>query len=229
MTRDNSLSLTMQAYNTLKERIMMLQLRPGELILVQPLAKDLGISRTPVREALVRLEREGFIEEAEGKKFKVSEITIKSILEIHEIRELIELHAVAKAADSCNARQLQKLKQLAMRMENSFKNNDNAEFFRTDMDFHAQILAVSDNTTLEQLMMQLNEKIQRIRHLTTYVYRRLEDTIVEHNAILSSIEDRNPDAAQQAMKRHLDNVKKGVVKLFDEGAMNLFVGVSLNP
>jgi len=227
MKQNSSLSLTMQAYNNLKEKIMRLQLRPGELLLVQPLAKELGISRTPVREAMIRLEREGFVEEADGKKFKVTEITLKSILEIHEIRELIELHAVAKAAVNRSQDQMNLLMKSAANMEGSLKKSDHVAFFETDMDFHAQIIHISDNKTLESLMHQLNEKIQRIRHLTTYVHRRIENTVGEHAAILSAIENQDAEAAQKAMKNHLDNVKQGVIHLFQNGAMNYFGGVSL--
>ena len=227
MKQNSSLSLTMQAYNNLKEKIMRLQLRPGELLLVQPLAKELGISRTPVREAMIRLEREGFVEEADGKKFKVTEITLKSILEIHEIRELIELHTVAKAAVNRSQDQLDRLKESATSMKGSFKKSDHVAFFETDMDFHAQIIHICDNKTLESLMHQLNEKIQRIRHLTTYVHRRIENTVGEHAAILSAIENQDAEAAQKAMKNHLDNVKQGVIHLFQNGAMNYFGGVSL--
>lgn len=228
MKPNSTLSLTMQAYNNLKEKIMRLQLRPGELLLVQPLAKELGISRTPVREAMIRLEREGFVEEAEGKKFKVTEITLKSILEIHEIRELIELHTAAKAAVHRSQNQMNRLKDLAADMEQSLNKSDHVAFFQTDMDFHSQIIHIGNNKTLESLMHQLNEKIQRIRHLTTYVHRRIEDTVGEHAAILSAIDAQNPDAARKTMKNHLDNVKQGVIHLFQNGAMNYFGGVNLD-
>lgn len=227
MNQNTSKSLTTQAYHTLKDRIMRWQLRPGELLLVQPLAKELGISRTPVREAMVRLEQEGFVEEAEGKKFRVAEINLKSILEIHEIRELIELHTAAKAAASRDDRHLAELKRLIAEMEGAMQAMDHAAFFEADMAFHARIIHLGDNETLEALMFQLNEKIQRIRHMTTYVSRRVEDTIGEHNAILEAIRDGDSGAARRAMKRHLDEVRKGVVLLFENGTMNVFGGIRL--
>ena len=227
MKQNSTLSLTMQAYNKLKGKIVRLQLRPGELLLVQPLAKELGISRTPVREAMIRLEREGFVEEAEGKKFKVTEITLKSILEIHEIRELIELHTVAKAAVHRSQEQMDRLQELAASMERALNKSDHVAFFQTDMDFHSQIIHIGNNKTLESLMHQLNEKIQRIRHLTTYVHKRIEDTVGEHAAILSAIGNQDAEAAQKTMKNHLGNVKQGVIHLFQNGAMNYFGGVNL--
>lgn len=225
MKQNASQSLTTQAYNTLKERIMRWELRPGELLLVQPLAKELGISRTPVREAMVRLQQEGFVEEAEGKKFRVAQVKLKSILEIHEIRELIELHAVSRAAESRANGQRKELDRLAGRMEKAMREGDHAAFFEADMAFHARIIQMSGNETLEALMAQLNEKIQRIRHMTTYVTRRVEDTIGEHQAILDAVRGGDPEAARSAMKYHLDKVREGVVQLFENGAMHFFGGI----
>ncbi len=227
MKTNASVSLTKQAYQTLKERIMRLQLRPGELLMVQPLAKDMGLSRTPVREALIRLERDGFVEEAEGKKFRVSELSLTDIIEIHEIRELIELHTVRNAALNCGADQLTELSVFTALMEEAVAKNDHIAFFQQDMAFHARLVNYCGNQTLENLVFQLNEKIQRIRHLTTFVYHRLEDTIGEHEAIVNSIEKGDSERAAQAMKYHLDQVRNGVIKLFEDGTMNFFGGVNL--
>jgi DNA-binding GntR family transcriptional regulator len=225
MSKNSALPLSSQAYEILKERIMNLHLRPGELLLVQPLSKDLGMSRTPVREALIRLEREGFINEAEGKKFRVTEVTVKSILEIHEVRELIELHTVSKAATKCSPSQLRKLQKLTKEMKNALIVQNHIKFFQLDMDFHALLISIADNKTLENLMFHLNEKVQRIRHLTTYVYQRLEHTIDEHNAILKGVETKDPSTAQKAMQLHLDQVKDGLVKLFEDQTMSFLGGV----
>jgi len=206
---------------------MSLQLRPGELLMVQSLSKEMGISRTPVREALIRLERDGFIEEADGKKFRVSELTLTDIIEIHEIREMIEVHTVRAVAANCSEKQITPLKELTKMMNQAVEKKDHIAFFQADMAFHAQLVNYCNNKTLENLVAQLNEKIQRIRHLTTFVYRRLEDTIGEHDNILAAITKHDPDAAEHAMRYHLDKVKQGVINLFEDGTMNFFGGVNL--
>ena len=226
MHGESSVSLTKKAYEILKERIMRLQLRPGELLMVQPLSKELGFSRTPVREALIRLERDGFVEEAEGKKFRVSELTLTDIMEIHEIREMIELHAVRTVAEKRNQAWLDTPAGYTGSMKASAAAGDHMSFFQADMAFHRQIIIYCGNRTLENLVAQLNAKIQRIRHLTTLVYHRLEDTLDEHDAILASIEKHDPDAAARAMKHHLDQVKNGVAKLFADGTIDFFGGAS---
>jgi len=226
MTRDPSLSFTKQAYEILKERIMRLQLRPGELLMVQPLSRELGFSRTPVREALIRLESDGFVEEADGKKFRVSELTLQDIMEIHEIREMIELHAVRRVARNRTPEWIDTLSACAASMKDSAAAKDHVAFFKMDMAFHGLLIDYCSNRTLQNLVAQLNEKIQRIRHLTTFVYHRLEDTLDEHDAILDSIKEGDPDAAARAMKYHLDQVKDGVIKLFEDGTIGFFGGAS---
>lgn len=203
---------------------MRLHLRPGELLMVQALAKEMGLSRTPVREALIGLEREGFVKESDGKKFRVSELSLTDVMEIHEVRELIELHSISKVASTCTKEQVEELSTLVKEMEAAFLDNDHISFFQKDMDFHARIVHFGNNGTLETLMIQLGEKIQRIRHLTPFVYRLLEDPIGEHKDILSSIKRHDPEGAGQAMKYHLDRVKNGVKKLFQNDTISFMGG-----
>jgi len=216
MTESSALPLTLKAYYQLKRRIIDLRFRPGEILMVQSLANEQGISRTPVREALVRLQQEGFVEEAEGKKFKVSEITLKSILELHEIRELMEGHAVKRVAKNRTRAQVDELRELTKRMEQALGVRDPDLFFEADLEFHAKLIRFCGNRALQDLAVQLTEKIQRVRFLTLYVHRRLEETIDEHSKILDGIEAQDPRSAQKALSAHLQNVKKGVEKLFAE-------------
>lgn len=220
MTRKPDLPLTLQAYYVLKKRIMDLHLRPGEMLLVQPLAVELGISRTPVREALVRLLQEGFVEEAEGKKFRVSALTLENVLEIHELRELIEGHAVQKVARGRSEAQIRELRKLLRQMTQALKAKDHDAFFAGDLEFHNRIISFCGNQTLKDLMAHLNEKIQRIRYLTLYIHQRLEETIDEHDQVLEGIVRRDPEGAFRSLHLHLENVRKGVEQLFADSGIN---------
>lgn len=216
MNNEKNVPLTLQAYNTLKKRIMDLQLRPGEILLVQTLAKELGISRTPVREAVVRLEREGFVVAAEGKKFKVSALTMKGVLEVHEIRMLMELHAVRHVAMSSTKKQVAELNATIKRMKKSLVNKSHDEFFESDLAFHKKIIQFHGNETLSQLMDQINDKIQRIRYMTIFIDNRLEVTGDEHQDVVMSIADHDPDMAEQKLAIHLNKVKDGLASLFEK-------------
>lgn len=222
MTQKTHMPLTLKAYLTLKKWIVDLKLRPGEILVVQPLAKQLGLSRTPVREALVRLQQEGLVTEAEGKKFRVAEITLEGVLEICEIRQLMEGHAIRIVARRRSAEQLAELRRLAGDMESALATKDHHRFFEGDLEFHARLISYCGNQTLEELMSHLVEKIQRIRYLALYVGNRLEETIVEHNRIVDAVERQDPEAACRAVELHLTEVKQGLEAIFADRRMNLF-------
>jgi len=210
--------LPLQAYNLLKKRIIGLQLRPKEILMIQTLAKELGISRTPVREAVVRLEREGLVEAAEGKKFKVSALTMQGVLEIHEIRKLMEIHAVRNVAKFSTKKQIAGLNATISSMKKSLVTKSHDNFCKFDLAFHEKIILLNGNKTLEHMMNQINDKIQRIRYLTTYyIENRLgEEAVREHRDVLTAIEAHDPDRAEQKMAFHLDKVGDGFAIIFEK-------------
>ena len=200
---------------------MDLQLRPGEILMVQSLAKELGLSRTPVREALVRLAQEGLVVETEGKKFKVAELTLVNAMEIHEIRQVMEKHAARKVALNRTDAQLNSLKTLAGRIEAALSRNDYHGFYANDLEFHDRILRFSGNQTLVDMMSGLGEKIQRLRHLTSFAAWRLEETIQEHADILAAIEAQSPVDAEMAMEAHLGRVGQTTKMVFSTPGLEL--------
>ena len=205
--------LTQKAYKIIKEKIIHLQLRPGELLMVQQLAKNLDISRTPVREALVTLTHEGLVAEAEGRKFKVTEVTITSINEIFSIREALECHAIREVIDSYTKEDLDEARAIIEKMKVALQNKEFDLFFSLDNEFHYTYLNKYNNSLLNKMMVQIDDKIQRIRYFTYYINQRLAMTIMEHEEILRGIEQANVDIAQNGLKIHLDNVKNGMQEL----------------
>lgn len=228
MNNKKDIPLTLQAYHILKEKIMHLQMRPGEILMVQTLAKELGISRTPVREAVVRLEREGLVEAAEGKKFKVSTLTMKKVLEIHEIRKLMELHAVRQVAIKATNNQTAQLNSTIKRMKKALRSKSHDLYFESDLAFHDKIILFHGNETLGQLMNQVNEKMQRIRYLTTYIDNRLEKTVEEHQDVITAIQEHNPDKAEEKMAFHLEKVKDGLATFLEKQNSSFMAGMLLN-
>jgi len=205
--------LTKKAYETIKEMIIHLQLRPGELLMVQQLATKLEISRTPVREALIALMREGLVEEADGRKFKVSEVTITSINEIFSIREALEGHAIQEVICDYSKEDLNNSKRIIAEMKKSLLNQNFDLFFSLDNEFHYSFIKKYNNSLLTTIMEQVNDKIQRVRYFTYYINHRLEMTIKEHEDILKGVEQANADIARNALKIHLKNVKDGMQHL----------------
>ncbi|MDA8133189.1 MAG: GntR family transcriptional regulator [Desulfobacteraceae bacterium] len=220
--------LTLQAYNILKEKIMLLQFRPGEILIVQALSKELGISRTPIREAVVRLEREGFVEATEGKKFKVSVLTMQKVLEIHEIRKLMEQHAVRNVAMTATKKQVSELNSTIKHMEKALSSKSYDNYFKYDLVFHDRIIQYHGNETLGQLMGQVNGKMQRIRYLTTLIGDRLEKTLIEHQDIINAIQEHNPEKAVDKMALHLEKVKDGLASFFEKHESTFMARMFIN-
>jgi DNA-binding GntR family transcriptional regulator len=192
-----------------------MQLRPGEVIMVQPLAQELGLSRTPVREALVRLHEDGLLENANGNKFKVSEIDLSKIIEIYDMREVLEGYAVRQLASNHLEEQIQDLASICNAMDKAYQESNIKAFFELDSDFHAKIIDFTKNTTLQELTSLIVDRTQRIRFLSWYVPKTLEETIDEHQKIVAQIQEKNPDGAAMALSYHLGKVKSGIRKLFE--------------
>lgn len=216
-------ALTSEAYHTIKKQIIDLHLRPGELILVQQLAKKLDISRTPVREALVRLKQEGLVQSAEGRKFKVAEFTLDTVMEIYEIRSALESLAVAGVTSTIKPGQIQKLSDILQTMKAALEKNDDDLFFDSDLYFHNYIIELYGNKTIEAMLKQLNDKLQRVRYLTKYIDGRVENTIDEHTRILEHIRKKDAEAAKNAYKDHLNKVKTGIEELFKDSSKRFLI------
>jgi len=113
-------------------------------------------------------------------------------------------------------KQVSELKKTISRMQHALKKQSHDDFFEADLTFHEKIVFFHGNETLGQLMNQLNDKIQRIRYLTTYIDKRLEETIGEHQDVVSAIEENNPEKAEQKLAYHLTKVKDGLAALFEK-------------
>ncbi len=222
MIENNKVPLTTEAYDTIKHQIIDLHLRPGEIIMVQQLSRKLGISRTPVREALVRLKNEGLVESAEGRKFKVCELTLDTIIEIYDIRECLESLAIGRVSEIVTKTQMNHLKNILAKMKVALENKNYDSFFEQDSNFHNYIIEACGNKILKTLMKQLNDKVQRIRYLTVNINKRPEDSVVEHTQILECLKNNDGEGAKNVLQKHLSNVKEGLKAMFEDTNKNFF-------
>ena len=213
--------LTVGAFNTIKKMIIDLEFRPGEILMVQSLAQQLGISRTPVREALVRLVSESLVEHADGRKFKVSAITLDSIREIYDIREALECYSIADVAGKISLQQLDSLRSFIESMKSALAAGENDKFMTLDLRFHGELLAIHGNKSMLRITEQMNDRVQRIRYLTISIKGRLEHTIEEHQAILECLQKKDSAGARAALKRHISKARMDLEHLFSEGGMRL--------
>jgi DNA-binding GntR family transcriptional regulator len=209
-------SLTSEAYKTIKKKIIDLHLRPGEILIVQQLAMVLNISRTPVREALVRLAEEGLLDYADGRKFKVSELPLNTIIEIYEVRQALECFALGGFINKATQEHIYILEKKLELMKTAILANNYELFYEEDMEFHNLFLEISGNKTLQALLTNLSTNLQRIRYLTKNINKRLQNTIIEHENIIDSIKNSNVSKSKEYLFIHLENAKQDLIKMYQE-------------
>jgi DNA-binding GntR family transcriptional regulator len=207
------INLTEEIYRIVKEDILSHKLKSGEKINIDLLARSLEVSNIPIREALSRLQSEGYLYVIPFKGMFVNLMTLKDLNELFEIRLHLEPLAVEKAAliipDDKLAR-LQETMNSLQTNQSSRSTNGFVTITEMNMSIHGTILAYCENTNLQNLVKGYIEQIQRY---LTFIQLILDiDTTnvewSEHNAILQKLMQRDPKGASEAMSKHIQNSQK---------------------
>ena len=184
-------------FNTLRQAILRGELKPGERLMEIQLANKLGVSRTPIREAIRKLELEGLVLMIPRKGAEVAEITEKNMRDVLEVRKALEELAVQLACD--------KMKKAAEDFKKILKSKDITEIAEADVRFHDIIYMATDNQKLIQLLNNLREQMYRYR----VEYLKREEAhpqlIAEHAEIIEYISKGEKKAATDIMCKHIDN------------------------
>lgn len=193
------------AYQQIKKQIIVGELAPESPIVEEHLAKDLSISRTPLREALQRLEIEDLVLRKRNGRLKVAPITIQEVEEIFTIRSLLEGIVVKEAAKNSKKEDIKQLKRTMKWFKEAISSGDFEEIIYFGGQFHAHIYEMSGNKTAVKLLYQLNDHILRYRRFVPKEITEQHNSLKEHKKILTFLEQRNPKKAQEAMKKHIMN------------------------
>ena len=193
-------------YEEIKQRIIDGTLTPGLPINENEFAQDLNVSKTPVREALRQLEREGLVENIPGRGSAVTHITFQDIREVFEIREIIECGAVKRAALICDANEVHKKKK-ALEQFFAQRTELNGLVWGPEEDVHHFLIRCLGNKKLTETYLGLLDHIKRIRfHFgRQFTRQRIDELVTEHIAILDALTDGDGDRAEQAVQNHLHN------------------------
>jgi DNA-binding GntR family transcriptional regulator len=197
-------TLSEQVAEKLKARILSVALEPGVRLLTDVLAEELGVSRTPVREGLRELVKEGLVT-YDGKRYAVKTFSRKDAEEVLSIRRALEVLAAQQAAGNITDTQLQKLRSLQSQSEEKLNIGDIQSLVDIDFRFHEVIADASLNSRLRMLTSGLREQIF-LSHRWSFDPQQLEQTLTEHRHILQALFDRDPERAGLAMGEHLDRV-----------------------
>lgn len=201
-------SLEKLAYDSIKAAILSFQLMPEENLVETDLARQLGISKTPVRDALSRLEQEGFVEKIPYKGYTVTGISQQAVIEIFEIRATLEGLSARQATPNFTDQDLEIARDLVFRHNEAARQGDTQTASELNKQFHALILSKAKNSWLRQILGNLEDHLSRYRLLSNFQAGRLEKSAEEHDAILRAIVSRQPDKAEQAVRSHLLSVAK---------------------
>ncbi|MEM1136253.1 MAG: GntR family transcriptional regulator [Bacteroidota bacterium] len=204
-----------QAYKKVRGMILSKRLQPGQKIVQDKLAEELGISRTPLRSALQMLEAEYLIEAAPRKGVRVKAFTNQEIIEIYDCRIALEGTAIRLFTQRATSSDIQKLNKLFDPFQNNTNKIDSVLYQKADSQFHNTIIKKCGNGFLTKLFQQGNLLV--CIELIGLV-RPAKETLPEHIAIISAVEERNVDLAERLSKDHLDKSKQLIIrKVKDEG------------
>ncbi len=197
-----------RVYDSLRRRIIDGELVPGFPVKEADLAQELLVSKTPVREALRQLERDGLIESIPRRGSTVAHITPQSIREVFEIREIIEAGVAKRAAVlRGNEELLRKLEETRQILADTEAADAYVHDWEASDDVHVLIVRELGNTSLLEIYLGLLDRIRRIRtyYGHRFTQRRLREIASEHADILEAMVSGDPERAEQAVERHLRN------------------------
>jgi DNA-binding GntR family transcriptional regulator len=201
-----------QAYQELKRIILERQIPPGGKLNEGDLAKALGISRTPIREAINRLEKEGLVKIIPQRGAFVVQFTEKDIYELFLIRENLEGLAAYLAATNMSEKDLAKLESAVVGFSEPFDEKEIRRYAREDFKFHQAVVQFSEAQRLINLISTLHDYIRIFRLTTVGVSGRMKTSLDEHQELLEAFRRRKPEEAERKMRDHIRHVRDGVME-----------------
>ena len=214
---DEYLPLRDVVFNTLRQAILKGELKPGERLMEIQLANKLGVSRTPVREAIRKLELEGLVLMIPRKGAEVAEITRQDMEDVLEVRTALEELAVKDACDHITDAQLSELKKASNEFKKALlEGKDLVTCADADMHFHDVILSATNNRRLIQMLNTLSEQMYRYRMEYLKDERTHKTLIEEHDAIRRALKKHDKVKAGAAIRVHIDNQKRSILESLTE-------------
>ena len=189
---------------TLRDAIRKGILKPGERLMEIQLAEELGVSRTPVREAIRKLELEGYVIMMPRRGTYVANLSIRDVNEVFEIRTSLDSLASGLAAERITDDELERLQRLLVIIGGYVEANDMDKIVETDTEFHDLLYQASRNTRLVGIIFNLREQLTRFRTTSMSFPGRLKATLEEHRRIVEAIAQGDVKEAQQAAEDHME-------------------------
>jgi DNA-binding GntR family transcriptional regulator len=199
------------AYERIKDAIQHAGLEPGEPLSELQLSKLLGISRTPVREALQQLAQEGMVQVIPGRAVTVASRSVKDVLDVVHMRTLLEPELARLAAENASESQIEALQDAINRMEAALPDDDYAAWSKADKVFHDTINQACPNPLLGETVVLLRNRVHHLANTDSkHNPARLAACTAEHREVVDAIAQHNSKAAEQAMRDHLNKLRESL-------------------
>ncbi|MDR3200362.1 MAG: GntR family transcriptional regulator [Spirochaetales bacterium] len=200
-----------KVYTLIKEEIVNCEMAPGSVISEDVLVEKFGTSRTPIREALLRLQRERLVEIFPRQGTFVSQISLKDIYEIYQLRLIIEPQVVKISCHSLDPEVLLKFRDFFLKLDSTECPYN--EWFRQDRELHSYIVDASGNRHLQQMYATIMDQNLRMRILAGKIPSRMRETNHEHLAILDALLAKDDSKAEEVMASHILSSRNGALRL----------------
>ena len=221
LNMDNYKPLREIVFEAMREAIVSGRLAPGERLVEIKLADEMGVSRTPVREAIRKLELEGFVIMMQRKGAYVAGLSPKEIRDVFEIRSTLESLAAKLAAERITEPQLELLKRQLADLEEMIKTHEIEAVVKADITFHDILFSASGNARLVSMLSNLREQIHRYRSMSLSYPGRMSIALGEHRAIVKAIVEHKPDDAANAALRHMDSAEASLIEVMKKVHMSI--------
>ncbi len=211
--QEDGLSLADQAYTKIKQRIFDFDLMPGTRLAESELAQQSGISRTPLRQALQRLQHEGFVEAVPKVGWRVPDLSFQLFDELYDFRIIIETFAVQMLCATAAERPALDALAKVWHVGPAERPAESAKVATLDEAFHLQIVEATGNSEMLRTYLKITERMRIVRRLDFIKADRIETTFEEHSSILTALQRRRSDEAQRLLRAHVEHSKLEVRKI----------------
>lgn len=209
---DEYLPLRDVVFKTLRQEILTGKLKPGERLMEIQLANKLGVSRTPIREAIRKLELDGLVIMIPRRGAEVAQITLKDLKDVMEVRCALDVLAIELACERMKREDLDALCHACENFREALKTKDTRKLAEADVAFHDMIVTSTGNTRLIQLVSNLSEQMYRYRFEYLKDATSHEMLQQEHMEMCQSIADKDKAAAASVVRKHISNQEEAIIK-----------------
>ena len=211
--KKNAIPARERAYEYLRENLLSGRFKPGERLTEEHLAGDLGVSRTPVREALHKLEQEGLIQPLETRGFRVASDSQEEMEELFEIRSVLEGYALRFVCERISDEELEELEGYIRKAEEAFKQNKVDKIFQYNTRFHDTLhTLVSHKPRLHNMMADMRKYVLRYRKDTLHYQDGSKRSIEGHRKIMMALRLKDPELCEHIMRAHIHESKEDALQ-----------------